>query len=305
MNKTYVWTAVIAVIIVLVGFGLYGRSIRNDDIKAGNKQGIDPKNATYTVEGTQVTLVNGVSTVAIPDSSAQVQTRYFGNAVDVDFNTDGRMDTAFIISQTTGGSGVFYYVVGALNTPDGFVGSDAVLLGDRIAPQTTGVVKDKIVAVNYVDRNPGESFVVRPSLGKSRWLLLDTATMKWGEVAVNFEGESDPNKMTLGMKKWVWVGTQYNNDTFITPKKAGIFTLTFKDGKSFSVTTDCNGIGGEYVVSGSKIEFKNMVSTLMYCEGSQESVFSKMLSETQSFALTSTGGLVLILKLDNSTAIFR
>ena len=70
------------------------------------------------------------------------------------------------------------------------MGSQGLLLGDRIAPQTTGADKGKIIVVNYADRAQGESFTVRPSVGKSIWLLLDPKTMQFGEVVQNFEGES-------------------------------------------------------------------------------------------------------------------
>ena len=99
-----------------------------------------PQNATYSIEGQSVTLVNGVSEVAAaPGSASKVITRYFGNAVTLDLNGDGRPDSVFILTQNTGGTGTFYYVVAALNMPNGYVGSHGLLLGDRIAPQTTEV----------------------------------------------------------------------------------------------------------------------------------------------------------------------
>lgn len=140
--------------------------------------------ATYRIEGKEVTLKNGLSEgPAAPGSASKIITRYFGNEVKHDFNNDGREDIAFLISQQTGGSGTFYYVVVALNTINGWVGSDAVFLGDRIAPQTTSMDKGNVFVVNYAMRNPGEPFTTQPSLGKSMWLLLDPKTMTLGEVS--------------------------------------------------------------------------------------------------------------------------
>ena len=142
-----------------------------------------PENATYTIDGQKVTLVNGVSEVAAaPGSVTKTTTRYFGNAVTYDLNGDGRPDTAFILTQDTGGSGTFYYFVAALNMPNGYVGSEGFLLGDRIAPQSTSMGTGTVVIVNYADRAPGENFAVQPSVGKSIKLKLDTQTMKWNEV---------------------------------------------------------------------------------------------------------------------------
>ena len=269
-------------------------------------RGTDPKNATYSIEGTLVTLVNGVSIVsAAPGSASKVTTRYFGNEVVHDLNGDGRPDTAFIITQDTGGSGTFYYAVAALNTPSGYIGSEGVLLGDRIAPQATSMGTGTIIIFNYADRKSGESFATPPSVGKSIWLKLDPATMQFGVVAPNFEGEANPSTMTLTMKPWSWVHTLYSNGSTTIPHRENTFTLTFKDAHTFSATTDCNGVGGEYTATGSSITFTRMMSTLMYCENSQESDFSKMLSAVQKYHFTSRGELVFDLKYDSGSFVFK
>lgn len=262
--------------------------------------------ATYVLDGREVKLTNGVSEIEVaPGSASKIVTRYFGNEIKLDLNSDGREDVAFLLTEQTGGSGTFYYVVGALNTEDGYIGSHGVLLGDRIAPQTTEKRNGNIVLVNYADRAKGESFDINPSIGKSIWLLLDSKTMQFGEVAQNFEGEADPARMTLGMKKWNWVSTAYNNEQRVVPKKENIFSLTFKNDGSFSATTDCNGVGGNYEVNRNQITFSKMISTMMYCEGSQESEFLKMLRDTQSYHFTSKGELVFALKFDSGSFVFR
>jgi hypothetical protein len=94
----------------------------------------------------------------------------------------------------TGGTGTFFYVVAALNTVNGYVGSQGLLLGDRIAPQTTEMSQNprhvNVIVVNYADRKPGEPMVTEPSVGKSIWIKLDPKIMQFGEVVQNFEGES-------------------------------------------------------------------------------------------------------------------
>lgn len=156
---------------------------------------VDPKNATYIIDGQAVALRDGVSEVeAAPGSASKIVTKYFGNEVQIDLNGDGRLDTAFILTQTGGGSGTFYYAVAALNTPVGYVGSDGYLLGDRIAPQATTKSQNpsqpEVVVFNYADRASGEPMTVRPSVGKSVYLKLNTDSMQWGIVQPNFEGES-------------------------------------------------------------------------------------------------------------------
>ncbi|MEQ1678775.1 MAG: META domain-containing protein, partial [Chitinophagaceae bacterium] len=218
---------------------------------------------------------------------------------------DGTEDVVFLLTQNTGGSGTFYYVVGAVSTESGYVGSLAVLLGDRIAPQTTEFGENNIVVVNYADRALGEDFSIQPSVGKSIWLKLDTETLQFGEVANNFEGEADPMKMSLTMKTWKWISALYNDEREVKPIKGDAFTLTFTEDGKFTATTDCNQMGGSYTVDGEKIAFGAMYSTKMYCEGSQETIFSEFLTNTSGFHFTSKGEMILDLKFDSGSVVFR
>ncbi|HRH25432.1 MAG TPA: META domain-containing protein [Parcubacteria group bacterium] len=126
-----------------------------------------------------------------------------------------------------------------------------------------------------------------------------------GIVVENFEGEADPNRMKLTMKTWNWVNTLLNDGTTITPKIENKFSISFKEDGTFSAATDCNGVGGNYVTKDSYIVFSQMMSTLMYCEDSQESKFTEFLANTSNFHFTSKGELVLDLKFDSGSVIFR
>jgi hypothetical protein len=121
-------------------------------------------------------------------------TRYFGNEYVADLDADGRDDVVFLLTQETGGSGVFYYVVAARNTEQGYIGSDGYLLGDRVAPQTIQMSPNpkhkNVIVVTFADRAMGEPMTAQPSIGKSVYLKLDTASMMWGIVEPDFEGES-------------------------------------------------------------------------------------------------------------------
>jgi heat shock protein HslJ len=48
-----------------------------------------------------------------------------------------------------------------------------------------------------------------------------------------------------------------------------------------------------------------MMSTRMYCEGSQEQLFSKMLENVSSYLFTDDGQLVLELKYDSGSIRLR
>lgn len=307
MKKTIGIIAGILILVTIFGWGVFKFRVGVNDSSIGLNIGASsPKDATYKIEGVSVTLKNGIAEEApVTGSASKTITRYFGNDVKHDFDGDGREDTAFLLTQETGGTGTFYYLAVALNKADGYLGSSATIIGDRIAPQTTEMGKGNIVLVNYAERKPGEPFTTQPSVSKSIWLLFNSKTMQFGEVAQNFEGEADPARMKLDMKTWNWVSTTYSDGKKIIPRDSKRFALTFKDSKTFSASTDCNGVGGEYTTTGNKISFTRMMSTLMYCEGSQESDFSKSLSEVFSYHFTTKGELIFDLKYNSGVMVFR
>lgn len=155
----------------------------------------DYQNATYSLEGKPVQLEDGLAEAeAAPGSASKIVTRYFGNEYRTDLNDDGREDVVFLLTQETGGSGIFYYAVAALNTENGYVGSDGYFLGDRIAPQNIGISPNprhkNVIVVNYADRAAEKPMSAKPSIGKSAYLKLDAESMTWGIVMPDFEGES-------------------------------------------------------------------------------------------------------------------
>jgi heat shock protein HslJ len=129
-----------------------------------------------------------------------------------------------------------------------------------------------------------------------------TSTEVGGESASTTKPVS--TAANLSGKNWTWSKTTYSDGKIITPNRLDRFNLTFTN-KGFSASTDCNGIGGEYVVKGNQIAFDKMMSTMMYCEGSQEAEYSKMLSQVQSYRVTGTGELMFDLKYDSGVMMFR
>lgn len=120
---------------------------------------------------------------------------------------------------------------------------------------------------------------------------------------------TDPNlpitTKNLTDKSWQWVETSYSNGSRIIPKNATRFTLTFKPDGTFSSTTDCNGVGGKYVVKDTTISFSEMMSTLMYCEGSQENEYRKIFEESHTYRFTKTGELLIDLRFGAGSALFK
>lgn len=181
-------------LIVVLALGLFGwaSSVKQQIKSAGSNQAkalrpeafADYRNIAYTFDGRSVQLVNGTADeLAAPGSASRITTTFFGNEMTADLNKDGRPDVVFYITQSTGGSGMFYYVVAALNTEKGYVGSSAYFVGDRIAPQTINTDENGIVLINYADRKKGQPFSAQPSEGKTLRLRFVPSLMKFSPLS--------------------------------------------------------------------------------------------------------------------------
>ncbi|MDP2598321.1 MAG: hypothetical protein Q8P49_00650 [Candidatus Liptonbacteria bacterium] len=138
----------------------------------------DPMNATYTIGNMRVALENGSAQIeAAPGSASKIVTRVFGGLAVGDINGDHIPDAAFILAQDLGGSGTFYYTVAALNTIRGAKGTNAILLGDRIAPKSLEIRNGKVI-VNYAQRRWGEPMTAGPSVETSKHMIVRGSTLE-------------------------------------------------------------------------------------------------------------------------------
>ena len=170
------WVIVLAIVFVAAGACIF--FVGQKKAIAPTVVAFDPTNATYLIGGQPVALVNGKSqAAAAPGSAEQVTTSIFGEPVSGDLNGDGRPDAAVMLVQDSGGSGTFYYVAAAINATSDAEGSNAILLGDRIAPQNIEIQNGQIVA-NYADRNPGEPMTTAQSLGVSKNFIYQSSTLE-------------------------------------------------------------------------------------------------------------------------------
>lgn len=301
MNRTLI-LAIVGIVVVVGGLYFYTKAT---DTKEVEEVALSPENATYTIDGESFTLVEGkVEKEIAPDSATQNMVSLFGEPAYGDIDRDGDDDAVVILVNDAGGSGTFYYAAIAANIDGEYKGTDTILLGDRIAPQTFYIEGNRAI-VNYVVRAPGEPFTAQPSIGESLHLQFDPESLMLITVEVDFEGEADPSVMKLDMHTWTWVSTTYESEEELTPKNPQAFTITFKEDGTFSATTDCNSMGGTYEVDDQGITFgENIAMTKMYCEGSQEQEFAALFGEIESYTFTSRGQLIFTLDSGGS-AVFR
>jgi len=96
---------------------------------------------------------------------------------------------------------------------------------------------------------------------------------------------------------WIWEKTEMANGTVVTPIKLGMYSVLFEHDGTVTGKTSCNGFGGDYTLgSGGSMSFGPFMSTLMYCEGSQEAEFSQAVTNSNRYTINAEGKLVFTIK---------
>lgn len=152
-----------------------------------------------------------------------------------------------------------------------------------------------IIALNYFSRNASLPNPLTPS--------PDRVMQPYGKLP----GDSAPAPTAeeLVGTTWVWKQLIIGGDGVVAPNAPEKFTITFGADGSVSGTTDCNGFGGTYTLgSDGIISFGSFMSTLMYCEGSQESQFTSELAQATRLTTDPEGNLVMTLGETSNVLVF-
>ncbi len=173
----------VAIVAMFAIMGVYKFNLTDSDDMNNPKSMLkDVKNLTYNVGGETFNLIGGSAVNEIvPNSSSKNTLSIFGDPVYGDLNSDNQNDAAIILVNTLGGSGTFYYAVLAIDGNGKYKATNAILLGDRVAPQTVEI-HDGIAVFNYAERKAGEPMTTRPSIGKSLRVIYDAKTEKISEL---------------------------------------------------------------------------------------------------------------------------
>jgi len=208
----------------------------------------DFKSVTFRINGEAFTLENGTVILPLAPDSANVRTiKYFGNELAHDIDGDGDLDMLFLVTDEGGATGTFFYLVGAINTGDRYVGTPAVFLGDRIAPQSIDPGAGTQVIVNYAERSLGDPMSTPPSVGKSMYVQFDSNTMNFDEVVQNF-GSASGGKSDLIVVTSPTSGALVDNPITVTGEARGYW---FFEGSFTMVVVDWDGriIGEGYATA--------------------------------------------------------
>lgn len=157
------------IIVAAVGIFLWGKS---QDVKVENEptptQGAsfkpDPRNAAFKFDDETIALSSGKAV------SAGEEISIFAEPAYGDLNNDGKQDSVVLLTRSGGGSGVFVYAAAYVSGPVNYKGSNAVFIGDRIAPEKI-TIRNGTIVVSYLDRSPDEAFAAEPTIESSLELV--------------------------------------------------------------------------------------------------------------------------------------
>lgn len=125
-----------------------------------------------------------------------------------------------------------------------------------------------------------------------------------GALANENSTEETVTDSNLTANTWTWKNTTDATGTVTTPKDVTAFTITFNADGKVNGTTDCNGFSGSYTLGEtSSLTFSPLASTMMYCEGSEETVFTKLVSDVKSYSLS--GDTLTLTTEDGSKVLFQ
>ena len=133
-------------------------------------------------------------------------------------------------------------------------------------------------------------------------LAVSTLAIWYGTKEVNAPS-FDP-EVSLEATGWSWQYTDLLNGERVEAPVGDRFILTFDGDGNLGSTTDCNSMGGSYVIDGEVLSIGELVMTKMYCEGSVEGVYAEQLRLVNSYVIVDDT-LKLNLNRDYGVMVFK
>ena len=123
-------------------------------------------------------------------------------------------------------------------------------------------------------------------------------------IATVMEMTDDEKRQRLTSTSWTWTQIRFADEPSVTPNRTDAFSLTFTADGSVSGTTDCNNFSGTYSLEGGALSFGSLMSTLMFCEGSQETEYTSSLAHAERILFNRNGDLTIVLSDDRGEMLY-
>lgn len=157
--------------------GLMSSCGSDPSIEANPAADVNPLDAAYEIEGDEILLRDGFyERTVVPGSAAKISVAVFEAPAYGDLDDGDTTDAAVILVYQGGGSGTFFYLAAALNQADKVRGTNAVLLGDRIIPQSVSI-QNRTIVVRFLDRGPDDAMAATPDRSMTAYAYVDTGRL--------------------------------------------------------------------------------------------------------------------------------
>jgi hypothetical protein len=167
----------ILVVVFSVIYFLKNISVDSTNTTTSRVSKPDPSNATFIFDEGPISLKNGSNLTPVVEGGATMIETTLTNMIEYgDINKDNKDDAVVVIVQDGGGSGVFTYIAGFVSNPADYKGSNAIFIGDRIEPKSVSI-SNGIITLKYLDRKPGESFAIAPSVSVSKQFVYSNGNL--------------------------------------------------------------------------------------------------------------------------------
>jgi len=161
-----------------------------------------------------------------------------------------------------------------------------------------------LIAFYFINSSPKDEAII-PEVSPT---ATSTPTVTSTSTSQKLPGGSAPIAPASAIqgKTWTWVNLVERTGASTSPKKADAFSITLGTDGNLVGKTDCNGFFGSYQIGSDGVfTVGQLGSTLMFCEGSQEQVFTNAISKVQSYNLDAQGNLVLTLEGNVAKMTFK
>ncbi len=165
------------IILIIIALGLYyfwlnSQLLKNQEEVQAN-QADDPKNLSYIINDQVVSLLDGQAITETAEGIS-LTTKIWAETPTGDLNDDDQTDTAIILTQSSGAD-TYFYLAAALKTDQGYSGTNAILLGDRIVPHKADIT-DGILSI-YYNQEAAEDVLAEQAGGLSKKLEYRTGQL--------------------------------------------------------------------------------------------------------------------------------
>lgn len=140
-------------------------------------------------------------------------------------------------------------------------------------------------------------------IGKYLLKPIEPTTDAENQTATTTDEMVSGDEAALTGSKWSWVQTKLQNGEEVKAPTGDRFILSFEGEGRMGSRTDCNTIGGIYLLDGEVLSMGQFVMTKMACEGSLEMEYAEHLGLVNSYKIEGDT-LTMNLNRDFGTMIF-